>query len=99
MVENINTKIIGSEQSQEKLKEIVKNSYDMYMNCVYNLCFLPLRIRALDKELETATLEDDIKAKNSAKTNAESEIRSNQEWLKQYEEVIPYLETLLTNHI
>lgn len=97
MVENINNEILASEQSQDKLKEIIKNSYEMYVNCIYNLAFLPLRIEALSKEILETDKEDEIKTRKTAIEWNEREIKANKEWMKQYEQVIPFLNTLITN--
>ena len=93
--EELNEDILNSEKAQDRLKELIGQSETWYIDCIYNVAFIPARLKATEEDLEK---EEDEDMKRQLRANVlknNKDLEANKNWLKQYEEVIPYFKTLL----
>lgn len=92
---NINKDIIDNEKAQETLQELLWEQYKQYVQCIYNLSFIPARLEATKKDLENEQDADMKRQLQAIILKNEKDLESNVNWMKQYEETIPYFKTLI----
>lgn len=91
----INQEIIQNEKAQERIKELTDDQHKQYVDCLYNISFIPARLKATKEDLEKETDEDMKRQLKSIIIKNEKDLEANKQWMKQYEETIPYFKSLI----
>lgn len=93
--EELNLDILNSEKAQERLNALIEQSEAGYVDCLYNIAFIPARLKATEEDLEKETDADMKRQLQANILKNTKDFEANKNWLKQYEQVIPYFKTLL----
>lgn len=94
MVE-LNQEILNNEKAQERLKQLLDEQHAQYIDCLYNLSFIPARLKATKEQIETEKDEDIKRQLQAIVLKNEKDLEANKQWMKQYEETIPYFKSLI----
>jgi F0F1-type ATP synthase membrane subunit b/b' len=94
MVE-LNQEILNNEKAQERLKQLFDEQHTQYIDCLYNLSFIPARLKATREQIETEKDEDIKRQLQAIILKNEKDLEANKQWMKQYEETIPYFKSLI----
>jgi len=94
MVE-LNQEILNNEKAQERLKQLFDEQHAQYIDCLYNLSFIPARLKATREQIETEKDEDIKRQLQAIILKNEKDLEANKQWMKQYEETIPYFKSLI----
>ena len=91
----LNQEILNNEKAQERLKHLFDEQHTQYIDCLYNLSFIPARLKATREQIETEKDEDIKRQLQAIILKNEKDLEANKQWMKQYEETIPYFKSLI----